>query len=69
MSDAWIPIVSAAIATVPPTIFALAALRASKDNGKKVEELHLAVNSRLSQLIEQTQKASHAEGVAEGARR
>ena len=69
MRDVWIPIVSAAIGTIPPTILALAALRASRDNGRKVEQLHVAVNSRLTQLLEQTQKASHAEGMAEGAKR
>lgn len=33
---------------------------------KKVNILHGELNSRLSQLIESTRKASHAEGVAEG---
>lgn len=39
--------------------------RKSEDVGHKVEELHIAVNSRLTQLLEQTAKASRAEGAAE----
>ena len=32
----------------------------------KVQKLHVLVNSRLSQLLISTDKASHAEGKAEG---
>jgi len=50
---------AALIATVlgflAPTMAALLALI-------KVQELHLAVNSRLTQLLEQTAKASRSEG-------
>ena len=71
MSDAaWIAFAGA----IPPTIMALAALIASWRNGrkvesstKKIEELHVLVNSRLTQLLELTAKSSRAEGVAEGA--
>ncbi len=39
---------------------------ASKANTGKIEELHLVVNSRLTQLIEATRAAAHSEGIIEG---
>jgi hypothetical protein len=69
VSSPWIPVITSVIAAIPPTILALAALRASKDNGKKVQELHVLVNSRLTQLLELTAKSSRAEGAADQANR
>jgi hypothetical protein len=62
---------------LPPTLLAVATLIASisalivsvitaQRSGSKLDHLHIALNSRLSQLIEQTSRASRAEGVAEG---
>lgn len=35
-------------------------------NKAKLNELHISVNSRLTELLEQKGKASHAEGVVQG---
>lgn len=54
------------IITLPPTIAAVAALIVGLRGNRKVDDLHVAVNSRLTELLEQTSKASKAEGKAEG---
>lgn len=33
---------------------------------KDIKDVHVLINSRLTQLLELTQKSSHAEGVLEG---
>jgi len=58
MSDA---VLVAIVAAIPGTLSVLVSLRNKRD----IRELHLAVNSRLTELLEQTAKASHAEGRAE----
>lgn len=63
MTDA---IIVAIIAALPPTIVALLALRKSTSNGKAVAEVHLALNSRLDELLRSTRTAAHAAGVKEG---
>jgi hypothetical protein len=63
VSDA---IVIAAIAALPPTLVALAALIQARRTRAAVNEIHLTLNSRLSQLIEATSAAAHAEGVVAG---
>lgn len=35
-------------------------------NRKDIREVHVLINSRLTQLLELTKKSSHAEGVLEG---
>lgn len=45
---------------------ALGALGVSIFNMFKIKEVHLLINSRLTQLLELTQKSSKAEGVKEG---
>lgn len=50
-----------------PTAAALLALVKSTQTGTAVRELHLAVNSRLTQLLEQTAMASEAVGEARAA--
>jgi hypothetical protein len=59
--------------TLPATIAAVAALVQSIRNNKKVtvveekvDKVGHEVNSRLSQLVESTEKASHAVGKEEG---
>jgi hypothetical protein len=67
MTDATVTAVSTAMfSAIPPTIAALAVLVTALRTKKAVQELHLAVNSRLTQLLDQTSKASRAEGVVEG---
>jgi len=58
-------VVVALIAAVPATVAALV----SRRNGYKIEEIHLAVNSRLSQLLKVVEAKSHAEGVKQEADR
>ena len=41
----------ALIAGIAPTILSLAALLASIRNGNKIQDVHLSLNSRLSELI------------------
>ena len=50
--------VSAAIMSVPATVAALVGLW----NTQKISNLHIAVNSRLSELIESTRRGAFAEG-------
>jgi hypothetical protein len=48
----------ALLAALPPTLVALAALITSVRNGDKIREVHLSLNSRLTELV----KASKAQG-------
>jgi hypothetical protein len=59
-------LIVAVIAAVPLIITSTASLITAVKTRKAVQELHLAVNSRLTELLEQTAKASHADGVVEG---
>lgn len=45
---------------------AVGALGVSIYNTTKIGEVHILMNSRLSELLELTQKASKAEGLKEG---
>lgn len=56
----------AIIASMPPTIVALAALITSLFNKKGIHELHISLNSRLSELLNARGAASRSEGIAEG---
>jgi hypothetical protein len=51
-------IILALFTALPPTILALAALITSIHNGQKINDVHLSLNSRLSELL----KASLAQG-------
>ncbi len=42
------------------------AVEASKKNAGAIQDLHIIVNNRLTQLLEATAAAKHAEGVIEG---
>jgi hypothetical protein len=42
------------------------AFLASLKNRAAIQEVHLSLNSRLSELIEVAKTAAHAEGVAQG---
>jgi len=59
MSDA---ILAALITSVPPTVMSAFALFKANAVGKAVNEVHLAVNSRLTELLELTRKSALAEG-------
>lgn len=53
------------IGTVVTAILAYLATTHTKKVGEQVTNLSVAVNGRLTQLLERTAVASHAEGVAE----
>jgi hypothetical protein len=57
--DIWILVVEHA----PATIAAIAALVASLHNRSQITALHLAVNSRLTELLAISKAAARAEGV------
>lgn len=48
--------------SIPPTIAALAALIVAIRNDRKITEIHIGLNGRLSQLLEASKIAAHAEG-------
>lgn len=54
------------LTTIVGGIFAFIARRETKANKEAITEVHLSVNSRLDQLLQQTQRTAHAEGMAEG---
>jgi len=69
MSDV---VLAAIIGAVPPTLIALGAWRsankanlASRDNGGKIEEVHLSINSRMDQLLEQTRSSAGLQATAD----
>jgi hypothetical protein len=53
-------------AAIIAAVFAGVAAVLSAINRGKINEVHVALNSRLTQLIDQTSKAAHAEGVVQG---
>lgn len=71
MSDAaLVAIITGIASAVPPTILALAAWKAAKATGLKVdaqgvevEKIHKATNSMKDQLVAAVKLSSHAEGM------
>lgn len=61
MSD---PVIVAIIGNIPTFLMALAAFISSLRNRKAIGKVDEAVNGRVTQLLEQTARASRAEGVA-----
>lgn len=57
-------IVAAGGSTVAAIMSVLSTIR-GKTAIKKIEELHVIVNSRLSQLLDRTSVASHLQGVSD----
>lgn len=60
------PLLMAVLTIIPTTIASIAALIVSMRGNRKIDDLHVIVNSRLSELLATTATASHAEGQAEG---
>lgn len=54
------------IASVVTAVAALGALVWSIKNGKKIDEVSINVDGRLSELLKLTGQSSHAEGVIQG---
>jgi hypothetical protein len=63
MSDA---VIIALIVAIPTTVTALAGLVVSLRNGRKIEQVHVATNSKMDQLLEVTGASEKAKGVIEG---
>jgi len=53
----------ALIAVAPPTLASAVGIFIALRNGKRVEDVHVEINSRMTQLLALTRKASHAEGM------
>jgi hypothetical protein len=51
------------IAATPPTIAAGGALLLGWLNRQKLTQIHVDVNSRITQLLKLTKKSSYAEGI------
>lgn len=64
------PIAIALIAATPPTVVAILAWLSSRRNGKNIQEIHIALNSRLTELLAATKgeatATAHAAGLKEG---
>ena len=56
----------ALIAAAPPTFLSLITLFVAVKNMKAGKELHISLNSRLSELLKVTGESSHAAGRREG---
>lgn len=54
------------LAAFPPTIAAILSVRLARGARKDVHELHLELNSRLSELIESRTREADAAGEARG---
>jgi hypothetical protein len=61
-----VQLIATVLSLIVPTVGALLAMLKSAEASTKVDMLHVAVNSRLSQLLEQTTIAQHAIGKSEG---
>lgn len=55
----------AMIASIPPTITAIASLLASLRNHNSITKLHREINGRMGQLLESTKEAAHSAGKIE----
>jgi hypothetical protein len=63
------PVKIALIVAIAPTLIALGGVINSVRNSRKLDNIHIDLNSRLTQLLEATSArerlSGHAEGVAE----
>jgi hypothetical protein len=57
---------TALIAATPPTIIAVLSWLSSRRNGKSIQEIHVAINSRLTELLAATKGEATATGHAAG---
>ncbi len=59
----------AELAEIITAVAALAAVVVSLWNGRKIQDIHIAINSRMDQLLELTKSAEHARGMKEQSER
>ncbi len=57
--ELWIALIASVGAVIAASISAWASIV----NSSKIQDVHIAINSRMDQLIEVTKAASHAAGV------
>ena len=55
-----------ALAAVGAVVMSVLAYIASRKNGKKIEEVHVSINSRMDQLLQARGDASEAKGLEQG---
>jgi hypothetical protein len=55
----------AEIAQIITATAALGAVLVSLHNSRKIQEVHLSINSRMDQLLKAAEQAAHAAGAAE----
>lgn len=53
---------NAIIVAIPATLVAVSTLLQSLKNGRRIQELHLQINSRMTQWFEEAKVAARAEG-------
>ncbi len=53
------------VAAIPPTIAGFWAVYSSRKNTGKIQDVHLALNSRLDQLIDAVRTLAVADGIAQ----
>lgn len=63
-----VQIITALTALVAAVASMIAMIR-SKDNGRKIEAVHLATNSRMDQLVDEVRESSLAKGAKQEADR
>jgi len=68
MTGTQLSITGAFIVALTLTITAIISLMKTRQVAIKVEELHVIVNSRLTELLEMTRRAAASEGFAQGVR-
>ena len=55
-------IIPALLIATPPTMVALLSMRKNEDNKKNIQELHVLINSRMTELLEVTGKSERMAG-------
>jgi hypothetical protein len=62
ITDATNQLILTLIGLIPPTVFAFFAWLKSKENSGDIKEIHVSLNSRLTELLEANKEAAHAAG-------
>jgi hypothetical protein len=64
--DSRVEVIGLIMACVVPSLTALLALLKSASTERAVQDVHVAINSRMGQLLALAAKSAHSEGVIEG---
>lgn len=60
------PLIMTIMGLLAPTVVSTLALLKVQETNDKLQETHVMINSRMTELLEKTGLAAHAEGVAAG---